>query len=91
MRKGGDAITDTTKRGLGSTKIDNKIKHDIQSKGGQASSSQQDMSALGKRGGKAAQKSGHAHQLTNADRSKGGQVSSSKQDMRELGRRSGEA
>lgn len=74
-------MKDTTKRGLGSTKIDTKVKHDIQSKGGQVSSLQQDMSVLGKKGGQAAQKSGHAHRLTNADRSKGGQISSSKQNI----------
>ncbi len=65
-----------TSRGLGSSKIDPQKKRDIQSKGGQVSSMQQDMSALGQKGGQAAQRSGHAHKLTNAERSRGGQKSS---------------
>lgn len=68
-------MTDTSNRGLGSNKMDPQKKHDIQSQGGQASSSQQDMSQLGHKGGKAAQQSGNAHQLTDEDRSKGGQNS----------------
>ena len=42
------------------------------SKGGKASSSQQDMSKLGHQGGVAAQQSGNAHELTDEERSKGG-------------------
>ncbi|HSW48139.1 MAG TPA: hypothetical protein VLG67_03575 [Candidatus Saccharimonadales bacterium] len=68
-------MADTSSRGLGSPSIDPKKKHDIQSKGGQASSSQQDMSTLGQKGGQAAQQSGNAHKLNNEDRSKGGQNS----------------
>lgn len=64
---------------------------EIQSKGGQASSSQQDMSKLGQKGGQAAQSSGNAHQLTNEDRSQGGQTSSQNQDMSALGQKGGSA
>lgn len=45
---------------------------------------------IGHKGGKAAQKSGHAHELTDEERSKGGQVSSSEQDMSELGHKGGQ-
>jgi general stress protein YciG len=84
-------MTDKTNRGLGSTTIDPQIKHDIQSKGGQASSQKQDMSQLGQKGGQAAQSSGNAHQLTDEDRSKGGQTSSQTQDMSALGQKGGNA
>jgi general stress protein YciG len=84
-------MTDTSSRGLGSNKIDPQTKHDIQSKGGQASSQKQDMSALGQKGGQAAQQSGTAHQLTNEERSRGGQTSSSQQDMSALGQKGGSA
>lgn len=43
----------------------------------------------GRKGGKASQQSGHAHQLTEEERSEGGQVSSSEQNMSELGRKGG--
>ena len=65
-------MTDNSNKGLGSDKIDPQTKHNIQSKGGQVSSSQQDMSKLGEKGGKAAQESGHAHELTQEERSEGG-------------------
>lgn len=68
-------MTDTSNRGLGSSKMDPTLKHDIQSQGGQASSQKQDMSKLGEKGGQAAQQSGNAHQLTDEERSKGGQNS----------------
>jgi general stress protein YciG len=55
--------------------MDPQKKRAIPSKGGQASSSQQDMSRLGQKGGKAAQQSGNAHKLTSDERSKGGQNS----------------
>ena len=64
-----------SKRGLGSSKIDQETKRMIQSKGGQSSSAKQDMRKLGQKGGKAAQRSGNAHRLTNEERSKGGQNS----------------
>ena len=64
-----------SKRGLGSSKIDQATKRSIQSKGGRVSSSKQNMSDLGRKGGQAAQRSGHAHKLTNEERSKGGQNS----------------
>lgn len=44
-------------------------------KGGEVSSSKQDMSKLGQKGGEAAQRSGHAHQLTDEERSRGGSMS----------------
>lgn len=53
------------KPGLGSDKIDPTTKHDIQSQGGQASSSKQDMSALGQKGGSAAHPQGRG--LDNTD------------------------
>ena len=42
---------DTSNRGLGSPNMDPDTKHDIQSKGGTASSQKQDMSELGRMGG----------------------------------------
>lgn len=84
-------MSDTTSRGLGSQKIDPQTKHDIQSKGGHASSQKQDMSQLGHKGGQAAQQSGNAHQLTDEERSQGGQNSSQKQDMSALGQKGGSA
>jgi hypothetical protein len=45
------------------------------SKGGKASSSQQDMSKLGQMGGNAAQQSGNAHKPTKEEKSKGGHKS----------------
>jgi hypothetical protein len=42
------------------------------SKGGKASSSQQDMSKLGQMGGNEAQQSDDTHQLTDEERSRGG-------------------
>ncbi|NTU74425.1 hypothetical protein HGB07_09940, partial [Candidatus Roizmanbacteria bacterium] len=73
-------MTDTSKRGLGSDTMDEQTKHDIQSKGGQASSGNfandpQKASEAGQKGGKAAQQSGNAHQLTEEERSEGGQNS----------------
>lgn len=90
-------MTDTSNRGLGSDKIDPMKKKDIQSKGGQASSSRQDMSSLGQKGGQAAQSSGNAHQLTNEERSKGGQNSPTNfanrdpQEVREIASKGGQA
>ncbi len=82
-------MADTSNRGLGSDNMDEDTKRDIQSAGGQASSSKQDMSKLGRKGGRAAQRSGNAHELTDEERSRGGQTSSSQQDMSELGRKGG--
>jgi general stress protein YciG len=90
-------MTDTTKQGLGSDKMDPQTKHDIQSQGGQASSSQQDMSALGQKGGQAAQQSGNAHKLTQDDQSKGGQNSPTnfanrpKEEVEEIASKGGQA
>ena len=79
----------TSKKGFASPNYDQNTAEDARSKGGQKSSSQQDMSQLGRKGGKQAQKSGNAHELTSEERSRGGEHSSSKQDMSELGRKSG--
>lgn len=65
-------MANTQSRGLGSDNMSNQKKHDIQSAGGTASSQKQDMSKLGKKGGRAAQQSGNAHELTEAERSQGG-------------------
>lgn len=84
-----------SKRGLGSNKMDEQTKRLIQSKGGQSSSAKQDMRKLGQKGGKAAQKSGNAHRLTNEERSKGGQNSPTNfanrpiEEVEELARRGG--
>ncbi len=50
-------------------------KQNIHSQGGQALSQTQDMSKKGQKGGHAAQQSGHANTLTDAERSMGGQNS----------------
>jgi hypothetical protein len=56
----------------GNQKAAQNLSNEDRSKGGKASSSQQDMSKLGQEGGKAAQKSGNAHQLTDEERRQGG-------------------
>ena len=56
--------------------LDPATRSQIGSMGGDASAAQQDMSKLGQKGGKAAQQSGNAHQLTEEERSNGGQHSS---------------
>ncbi len=68
-------MADIASRGLGSDKIDPQKKRAIQSRGGRVSSMKQDMSVLGRKGGRAAQRSGNAHRLTNNERSRGGQSS----------------
>ena len=84
-----------SKRGLGSSKMDEQTKRSIQSKGGQSSSAKQDMKKLGQKGGQAAQKSGNAHKLTNEERSKGGQNSPTNfanrpiEEVEELARKGG--
>lgn len=80
-----------TKRGLGSSAIDPNTKLQIQQKGGHVSAKKQDMSTLGRKGGKAAQNSGKAHKLTTKERSQGGLHSSQKQDMSALGQKGGKA
>ncbi len=52
--------------------LDPATRSSIGSMGGNASSSKQDMSELGKKGGSAAQQSGNAHQLTHEEQSQGG-------------------
>lgn len=56
--------------------LDQATRSKVGSMGGNASSAQQDMSKLGQKGGKAAQQSGNAHELTDEERSRGGQSSS---------------
>lgn len=68
-------MANTSNRGLGSDNMDEETKYDIQSAGGQASSSRQDMKKLGKKGGQAAQQSGTTHELTEEERSMGGSMS----------------
>lgn len=51
-------MADTSNRGLGSQNMDEQKKHDIQSKGGQASSKSQDMSKLGQKGGQSKNQGG---------------------------------
>jgi general stress protein YciG len=66
-------MADTSNRGLGSKNIDEETKRDIQKKGGQASSSKQDMSELGRKGGKVAHESGNAHEFTSEEAKKAAQ------------------
>ncbi|MGI8420283.1 MAG: hypothetical protein ACR2LN_06625 [Candidatus Levyibacteriota bacterium] len=54
------------------------------SQAGSASAAKQDMSKLGKKGGKAAQESGSTHDLTQKERSLGGQNSSRTDDKDEM-------
>ncbi len=68
-------MTDTSKKGFASPKYDEKTAQDARQKGGEMSSSEQDMSELGRKGGQAAQKSGNAHELTQEERSRGGSES----------------
>ena len=92
-------MANTSNRGLGSDNMDEQTKHDIQSKGGQASSGnfKNDPTRAreaGQKGGKAAQQSGHAHKLTSDERSEGGSKSSGNfkndpQRAREAGRMGG--
>ena len=64
-----------SKKGFASPNYPRDKADEARRKGGQASSSKQDMSHLGQKGGQAAQRSGNAHKLTNKERSKGGQNS----------------
>ena len=52
--------------------VDETKQHQGQRKGGTVSAKNQDMSKLGKKGGKAAQKSGNAHKLTKKEQHEGG-------------------
>lgn len=68
-----DSITDFV-----SDKFDEATSSDQdkgRSKGGHASSSKQNMSEIGRKGGQAAQQSGNAHELTQEERSRGGSES----------------
>lgn len=66
---------DTKGRGLASA--DEETKQRVAQMGGQARKAQgTDYSDLGHKGGKAAQQSGNAHELTDEERSRGGQNSS---------------
>lgn len=51
------------------------LKNEDRSKGGKASSSNQDMSNLGQMGGNASQQDGNAHNLTHEEQSEGGEHS----------------
>ncbi len=67
-------MTDNKNRGLASA--DEETREEVAHKGGEARAQQlghEGMQKLGHKGGEAAQKSGHAHQLTEEERSKGGQ------------------
>ncbi|HVZ58365.1 MAG TPA: KGG domain-containing protein [Patescibacteria group bacterium] len=67
-------MADTTNRGFAS--MDEDQQHDIAQKGGDTRRDQgTDYSKLGQKGGKAAQESGHAHQLTEEERREGGEHS----------------
>ncbi len=80
-------------RGLASA--DEEIREEVAQKGGEARAQQlghEGMQKLGKKGGQSAQKSGHAHKLSQEDRSKGGQtVSQDREHMSEIGKKGGEA
>jgi hypothetical protein len=65
-------MSDNSTKGFASSNYDEQTAEEARSKGGQMSSSQQDMSKIGQKGGQAAQKSGNAHQLTDEERSEGG-------------------
>lgn len=62
-------------RGFASENYDESTAEKARRKGGKASSSQQDMSEIGRKGGEASQRSGHAHELTQEERSRGGSES----------------
>ena len=62
------------KRGLASA--DEATRRRVASQGGRAvSQDPEHMSEIGKKGGQAAQQSGHAHRLTDEERSRGGTMS----------------
>ena len=68
-----DDIDDTTSQNTGGNpNAAQNVSNDDRSKGGKASSSNQDMSQLGQMGGNTAQQSGNAHDLTDEERSRGG-------------------
>jgi hypothetical protein len=63
--KGGDSMTDNQN-------TSQNLTDDDRSKGGKASSSQQDMNKLGQMGGNTTQQHGDGHQLTRGEQSEGG-------------------
>jgi hypothetical protein len=67
-----DDIDDTKQHRGGNSNASQNLTNDDRSKGGKASSSQQDMSKLGQTGGSTSQQSGNTHQLTEEERNKGG-------------------
>lgn len=81
------------KRGLASA--DEQTRQRVASQGGRTvSQDPQHMSDIGKKGGKAAQQSGHAHKLTDEERSRGGSMSGGNfandpERAREAGRKGG--
>lgn len=67
----------TSNNGIGLQNANDETRERVAHEGGEARKAQGvDYSSLGHKGGKAAQKSGHAHTLTNEERSRGGQRSS---------------
>jgi hypothetical protein len=76
-------------KGFSSPNYDENTAEEARQEGGDVSSSEQDMSKLGQKGGEAAQKSGDTHELTDAERKEGGKTSSSEQDMSKLGKMGG--
>jgi len=67
-----DDIDDTKQHQGGNQNVSQNLTNEDRSKGGKASSSQQDMIKLGQTGGSTSQQSSNAHQLTEEERSKGG-------------------
>ena len=67
-----DDIDDAKKQRGGNPNASQNMTNDDRSKGGKASSSQQDMSKLGQMGGNIAQQSSNAHKLTKEEQSEGG-------------------
>lgn len=79
LTRGGDDMNDIKKRGLASAS--EATKQLVARRGGQARAGQlghKGYQSLGYKGGKAAQLSGKAHKLTDAERSRGGQIGGSK-------------
>lgn len=63
-------------KGFASSNYPQDKAEEARSQGGKTSSSQQDKSKLGQKGGQSAQQSSNAHELTQEERSEGGSHSS---------------
>ena len=83
-------MADNKNKGFASSNYPQDVVEDARSEGGKVSSSDQNMSDLGQKGGEKTQHSDKKHKLTDAERSEGGEVSSSEQNMSELGREGGQ-